>query len=131
MYIRSVIRSRRIKKPQSFSDDHTRQPSKVVRFGVQERVDLIIDLILEMTAIKAVIGYQGADNRPNRLLSFELFHTDLAKLFLLTAMPDTDRGVNLVYASKVQARVVVNQSDACGLFHDRGPNKLVVQGVTI
>jgi hypothetical protein len=81
MYIRSVIRSRRIKKPQSFSDDHTRQPSKVVRFGVQERVDLIIDLILEMTAIKAVIGYQGADNRPNRLPSFELFHADLGKPF--------------------------------------------------
>ncbi|MCX7212559.1 MAG: hypothetical protein NTW53_07715 [Burkholderiales bacterium] len=44
-------------------------------------MDLITDLILEMTAIKTVIGYQGADNRPNRLLSFELFHTDLAKLF--------------------------------------------------
>ena len=46
-------------------------------------MDLITDLILEMTAIKTVIGYQGADNRPNRLLSFELFHTDVAKLFSL------------------------------------------------
>lgn len=94
-------------------------------------MDLITDLILEMTAIKTVIGYQGADNRPNRLLPFELFHTDLAKLFLLTSMPDTDRGVIIVRASKVQVRVVVNQTDACGLFHDRSPNKLVDQGVTI
>ena len=93
-------------------------------------MDLITDLILEMTAIKTVIGYQGADNQPNRLLSFELFHTDLAKLFFLTSMPDTDRGVIIIRASKVQVRVVVNQSDACGLLHDRGPYKLVVQGVT-
>jgi hypothetical protein len=84
-----------------------------------------------MTAIKTVIGYQGADNRPNRPLPFELFHTDLDELFLLTSMPDTDRGVIIDRASKVQVRVVVNQSDACGLFHDRGPNKLVVQGVNI